>query len=156
MANELIVNVTHSETRVARLENSVVTELFVERERAGGCLGNIYKGKVVRVLPGMQAAFIDIGLDRTAFLHASDVVVDRSRLGEIEEGKKLADIDEDQAPAVKRGRKNSSIESLLQEGNEIIVQVEKEPLGSKGARLTSHVSLPGRYVVYMPRNISIV
>ncbi|MBI4212173.1 MAG: ribonuclease E/G, partial [Deltaproteobacteria bacterium] len=149
MPNELIINVTLSETRVARLESGVVAELFTERIRSTGVVGNVYKGKVVRVLPGMQAAFVDIGLERTAFLHASDVV----------EGLKHSeDVDaDDEEPAEetpkkrpRKSREDSSIQNLLHEGNEILVQVEKEPMGSKGARVTSHISLPGRFLVFMP------
>lgn len=147
MSNELILNVTLGEARVARLENSVVSELYIERTREQGVVGNIYKGKIVRVLPGMQAAFIEIGLERTAFLHASEVVEELTRFdADLEE-------DSDEKPEQKRrrsSRRRPLIEDLLKEGNEILVQVEKEPMGTKGARLTSHVSLPGRYMVYMP------
>lgn len=139
MSNELILNVTLGETRVARLENGVVADLYIERTKEQGVVGNVYKGKVVRVLPGMQAAFIDIGLDRTAFLHASDVVEDFTRFeADLEPEKRF------------RSRHRKTIDELLKEGREILVQVEKEPMGTKGARLTSHVSLPGRYLVYMP------
>ncbi|MBI5299332.1 MAG: Rne/Rng family ribonuclease [Deltaproteobacteria bacterium] len=147
MANELILNVTLGETRVARLENGVVSELYIERAKEQGVVGNVYKGKVVRVLPGMQAAFVDIGLERTAFLHASDVVQELTRFD--------VDIDDDpeeEQPKHKRfsHARNRKIEDLLKEGREILVQVEKEPMGTKGARLTSHISLPGRYSVFMP------
>lgn len=158
MPNELIVNVTLGETRVTRLENGVVAELFIERAHDQGVVGNIYKGKVVRVLPGMQAAFIDIGLERTAFLHASDVVKDLSKLGERENSSDEDLMDETELEEVsfrskkktKGSRSDRFIENLLQEGKDILVQVEKEPMGTKGARLTSHLSLPGRYLVYMP------
>jgi ribonuclease G len=147
MANELIINVTLSETRVARLENGVVAELHIERAREEGIVGNIYKGKVVRVMPGMQAAFVEIGLDRTAFLHAEDVVRDMARFEEMgEEGLE----EENSSPAKKSRRFERQIENMLKDGNDILVQVEKEPLGTKGARVTSHVSLPGRFLVYMP------
>lgn len=142
MANELILNVTLGETRVARLENGVVSELHIERTREQGVVGNVYKGKVVRVLPGMQAAFIEIGLERTAFLHASDVVQELTRFEEVLE------TEENLRRFKSSSRRN--IEELLREGKEILVQVEKEPMGTKGARLTSHISLPGRYLVYMP------
>lgn len=149
MPNELIINVTLGETRVARLENGVVTELTIERKREEEVVGNIYKGKVVRVMPGMQAAFIDIGLERTAFLHASDVVKD---LTVFEDDEAKVDIEDDEAHEVrtKRVAGDRYIENILQDGKEILVQVEKEPLGTKGARVTSHISLPGRYLVYMP------
>ena len=171
MSNELIFNVTLGETRIARLEGGVVTELYIERTKEQGVVGNIYKGKVVRVLPGMQAAFVEIGLERTAFLHAADVVEEMTRFeADLEDEEISEEISEDAEeevaatpstpetaekkapakPAKKRFRKRQNIEDLLKEGNEIIVQVEKEPIGTKGARLTSHVSLPGRYLVYMP------
>jgi ribonuclease G len=158
MPNELVVNVTLGETRVARLENGIVSELFIERAREQGVVGNIYKGRVVRVLPGMQAAFVDIGLDRTAFLHASDVVKDLTKLSE-EDKKPAGDeeaIDEEgeenvsRRPRSRSSRSDRYIENVIQEGKDILVQVEKEPMGTKGARLTSHLSLPGRYLVYMP------
>jgi len=159
MPNELIVNVTLGETRVARLENGVVAELFIERAREQGVVGNIYKGRVVRVLPGMQAAFVDIGLDRTAFLHASDAIKDLTRLSEeemVNKGEAEAAEDEGEEPVAhpprrqRLPRSERQIENILQEGKDILVQVEKEPIGTKGARLTSHLSLPGRYLVYMP------
>ena len=151
MPNELIINVTLGETRIARLENGVVTELTIERTREGGIVGNIYKGKVVRVMPGMQAAFVEIGLDRTAFLHASDVARDLARFEE-EENSTRAAREEEEPPGRggRRPRGGRAIESVLQDGREVLVQVEKEPMGTKGARVTSHVSLPGRYLVYMP------
>ncbi|HPM41511.1 MAG TPA: Rne/Rng family ribonuclease [bacterium] len=150
MPNELIVNVTLGETRVARLENGVVTDLTIERKREEEVVGNIYKGRVVRVMPGMQAAFIDIGLERTAFLHASDVVRDLTRFEEEGEEKRDIDEDDEEPPRPRRQQGDRSIENVLKDGKEILVQVEKEPLGSKGARVTSHISLPGRYLVYMP------
>ncbi|PJA20576.1 MAG: Rne/Rng family ribonuclease [Deltaproteobacteria bacterium CG_4_10_14_0_2_um_filter_43_8] len=146
MANELIINVTLGETLVARLENGVVTELFIERVHQGHLVGNIYKGKVVRVLPGMQAAFVDIGLERTAFVHAHDLISEDNM-----DDKGRKDLDDDIDPRKKKKTKvYSSIDKLLKEGNEILVQVEKEPIGTKGARITCHISLPGRYLVYMP------
>ena len=148
MPNELIINVTLGETRIARLENGVVTELTIERRREQGIVGNIYKGRVVRVLPGMQAAFVDIGLERTGFLHASDVVKDLTRFEEEEAHD--AEEDEEATQKKSRRRQDRTIEDLLQDGKEILVQIDKEPLGTKGARITSHVSLPGRYLVYMP------
>ncbi|MDO8527504.1 MAG: Rne/Rng family ribonuclease [Deltaproteobacteria bacterium] len=160
MANELILNVTLGETRVARLENGVVSELYIERTREQGVVGNVYKGKVVRVLPGMQAAFIEIGLGRTAFLHASDVVQEMTRFeaeidseeeGIDEEGEEGDEKEEaEKKPRKFTHRRGQKIEDLLKEGKDILVQVEKEPMGTKGARLTSHISLPGRYLVYMP------
>ncbi|GFM53142.1 ribonuclease G [Pseudomonas cichorii] len=126
MSEEILINITPMESRVAVVENGVLQEVHVERTQRRGIVGNIYKGKVVRVLPGMQAAFIDIGLDRAAFIHASEI--------SMREG-----------PAVE------TISSLIHEGQSLVVQVTKDPIGSKGARLTTQLSIPSRYLVYMPR-----
>ena len=136
MPRDLIVSTSPEETRVALLEDGVVSELFLEREAQRGIVGSIYKGRVTRVLPGMQSAFVDLGLERDAFLHAADV------FEELPENLLTAD-------EVTTAR-SAPIEERLSEGQEVIVQVLKEPLGTKGARITSHVSLPGRYVVLMP------
>ena len=126
MSEEILINITPMESRVAVVENGVLQEVHVERTQKRGIVGNIYKGKVVRVLPGMQAAFVDIGLDRAAFIHASEI--------SLREG-----------PAVE------SISALVHEGQSLVVQVTKDPIGSKGARLTTQLSIPSRYLVYMPR-----
>lgn len=126
MSEEILINITPMESRVALVENGVLQELHLERTQHRGIVGNIYLGKVVRVLPGMQAAFVDIGLERTAFIHAAEVANGDGYGGE-------------------------SISTLLQEGQSLVVQVTKDPIGSKGARLTTHLSLPSRYLVYMPR-----
>jgi ribonuclease G len=136
MTRELVVSTTPRETRVALLEEGDVAELFIERETHRGIVGSIYKGRVTRVLPGMQSAFVDLGLERDAFLHAADV------FEELPENLLSA---EEQETA-----RQAPIEERLHEGQEVIVQVLKEPLGTKGARITSHVSLPGRYLVLMP------
>ena len=128
MSEEILINVTPPETRVAVVENGVVQELIIERTAKRGLVGNIYKGKVCRVLPGMQAAFVDAGLERAAFLHASDI-----RAGEAEHSGQITD--------------------LVREGGEVIVQVVKDPLGTKGARLTTNISIPSRFMVFMP-NVS--
>jgi ribonuclease G len=132
MTTEMIVNVSPRETRAALLENGVLQELFVERASRMGLTGNLYKGRVSRVLPGMQAAFIDIGLERTAFLHVSDIIqpADAEGSGEIP--------------------RTENIRELVNEGGDILVQVLKDPLGTKGARLTTFVTIPSRYLVYMP------
>lgn len=127
MSEEILINVTPPETRVAVIENGVLQELVIERSRQRGLVGNIYKGEVCRVLPGMQAAFVDIGLARAAFLHLSDLC--------------SKDLE-------KKGSAN--IEHYLHEGQHIVVQVTKDPIGSKGARLTTEISIPSRYQVYMP------
>jgi ribonuclease G len=138
MPRDLVVSTTPQETKVALLEDGVVSELFIEREAHRGSVGNVYKGQVTRVLPGMQSAFVDLGLERDAFLHAADV------FEELDENLLTP---EEQAVASHR---HAPIEERLREGQELLVQVVKEPLGTKGARITSHVSLPGRYLVLMP------
>ena len=158
MSNELIINARPYETRVALVENNTVVELHIERDTGQELTGNIYRGRVARVLPGMQAAFIDIGLGRTAFLYVSDVYKDFSDLEQMmlensqaeEEGGECEETDA-KALEVDLSRETSlQIEELLHEGQNIMVQVAKEPLGNKGARLTSHISLPGRHLVLMP------
>jgi ribonuclease G len=155
MSNDLIINARPHETRVALVENGVITELHIERESGQGLMGNIYRGKVVRVLPGMQAAFVDIGLDRTAFLYVTDVYKDFRDIeqmmlrnnGKDEENE--YDLHDEEDSDRLQGI-SFQIEDLLHEGQDLMVQVAKEPLGNKGARLTSHVSLPGRHLVLMP------
>lgn len=145
MTKELVISTTSHETRVALLEGGHIAELYIEREREMGIVGNIYKGKVVRVLPGMQAAFVDIGLEKAAFLYVADV------LDEMEQVER--NIDGDGNPAGHEEAQTPSlppIEELLTEGQELLVQISKEPIGTKGARITSHISLPGRHLVYMP------
>jgi len=128
MPEEILVNVTPKEVRVALLDNGALQELHIERKLQQGLLGNIYKGKVLRLLPGIQAAFIDIGLERAGFLHAKDIRLDYENL---------------------------DIRDLLKPGEEVIVQVYKDPLGSKGARLTKMFSIPSRYLVLTPDNVQV-
>jgi len=182
MSKEMIISSSAHETRVAILEDDQVAEIFIERERSRGVVGNVYKGRVSKVLPGMQSAFVDLGLERDGFLYVSDVVAS------FEEFERLDTDDEEhppsppatagQAPGAVSGNGVSSssgihkahsprgnggrrdrdrekgpepkIEELLKEGQEVIVQVAKEPLGTKGARLTSHATMPGRFLVFMP------
>ncbi|MBK8172428.1 MAG: Rne/Rng family ribonuclease [Sandaracinaceae bacterium] len=149
--NSLVINVDIGETRVALIENGILSELYVERTRDRSPVGNIYLGKVTRVLPGMQAAFVDIGLDRAAFLHVEDVV----REEDFDEMAANVDddddsVDEERGSKSKRISRKTPIRDVLKEGQHIIVQVSKGPISTKGARVTSHISLPGRYVVYMP------
>jgi ribonuclease G len=185
MNKEMIVSSNGHETMVAILEDDLVAEIFVERERHRGVVGNVYKGRVSKVLPGMQSSFIDLGLERDGFLYVADVI------DTLDEFDKLAGDDDDEGnnnsgggskardgstgspspspstgsgrPEPVEGRAESrgdrdrdrdrpqpKIEELLKEGQEIIVQVVKEPLGTKGARLTSHVTMPGRFLVFMP------
>src|SRR5712671_1232073 len=146
MTKEMIVSSNGHETMVAILEDDLVAEVFVERERQRGVVGNVYKGRVSKVLPGMQSSFIDIGLERDGFLYVADVI------DTLEEFEKLESSDDDVRPARNgdRDRPQPKIEDLLRQGEEILVQVVKEPLGTKGARLTSHVSMAGRFLVFMP------
>lgn len=131
MSKEILINVTPQETRVAILENGVLQELYIERSRNKGLVGNIYKGRVSRVLPGMEAAFVEVGMERAAFLHVSDML---------------------------HGKENGerpNIMTLLREGQEILVQVVKDQLGSKGARVTAHITIPSRYLVFMPNSTNV-
>jgi ribonuclease G len=146
MSEEILINVTPQETRVAVVENGVLQEIYIERARQLGIVGNIYKGKVARILPGMQAAFVEIGLERTAFLHAADIRLQR-------DNEVRAPAFEAGGPAVTaRAAHSTRIHELLYEGQEIIVQVVKDALGTKGARLTTQITLPARYVVFMPHD----
>lgn len=133
MSEEILVNASPTETRVALVENGMLQEVHIERTQRRGHVGNIFKGKVVRVLPGMQAAFVEIGLERAGFIHAQDI----------------ASLDED-------GMENRNIDvgdirEMIHEGQSLVVQVVKDPIGTKGARLTTHISISGRYLVYMPK-----
>ncbi len=194
MNKEMIISSGDHDTRVAILEDDQVVEIFIERERQRGVVGNIYKGRVSKVLPGMQSSFVDIGLERDAFLYVSEVVNTVEEFDRLESGEEddvpaivepvenaeaaLAQASEAEDPAQavqvratepppasgssrddRRGhshdrerpdRPQAKIEDLLKEGQEVLVQVVKEPLGTKGARLTSHVTMPGRFLVFMP------
>ncbi|MCU7835928.1 MAG: ribonuclease G [gamma proteobacterium symbiont of Taylorina sp.] len=132
MSDELLINVTPQETRVATIENGMLQEVIIERARKRGLVGNVYKGKVCRVLPGMQAAFLEIGLERTAFLHLSDIVIPEDKKNTPEQELSICDV--------------------IRDGQEILVQVVKDPMGSKGARLTTNITIPARYLVYMPNS----
>ncbi len=134
MSAELLINVTPSESRVALIENGILQEVHVERHTKRGLVGNIYRGKVSRVLPGMQAAFVDIGLEKAAFLHASDIVIHSEVVGEVN----TSDITK------------QDIRELVKDGQDIVVQVVKDPIGTKGARLTTDITIPSRYLVFMP------
>ncbi len=141
MSEELLINVTPQETRVALVENGVLQEICIERSRRLGLVGNVYKGRVVRVLPGMEAAFIDIGLDRAAFLHVSDIAA-------------APDSAEAPVPVAHTGQ-YPSIQEILRDGQEVLVQVIKDPLGSKGARLTTHLTCASHFLVLMPNDFSL-
>jgi ribonuclease G len=154
MTKEMIISSNGHETMVAILEDDLVAEVFIERERQRGVVGNVYKGRVSKVLPGMQSSFIDLGLERDGFLYVADVVDTLEEFDKLESG----DDDASAAPRPERAegrvredaRAQPRIEDLLKEGEEILVQVVKEPLGTKGARLTSHVTMAGRFLVFMP------
>ena len=175
MSSKIIVNAEPYETRLALVENGVAAELYVERESEKSIVSNIYKGRVTKVLPGMQASFVDIGLEKAGFLYVNDV----DTIESIENYRKIAaeqaedegdeeeldfdsngeDSDRNGAhefTAAGLGRRNRRaskgrlIEDLLHDGQDVLVQVSKEPIGTKGSRLTSYIALPGRYVVYMP------
>jgi ribonuclease G len=183
MNKEMVISSTPHETRVAILEDDQVVEVFIEREQTRGVVGNIYKGRVSKVLPGMQSSFVDLGLERDAFLYVSDVIDPSAESLEDDEETPVAEAPDLEAAAVEaaaavsaeggeapaadaasapargdgkrreRDRQDApevKIEDLLREGQEVVVQVVKEPLGTKGARITSHISLPGRFLVYMP------
>jgi ribonuclease G len=159
MNKEMIISSNGHETRVAILEDDLAAEIFVERERNRGVVGNVYKGRVSKVLPGMQSAFIDLGLERDGFLYVSDVLNTEEAFAKFSgEEEDEDDANENKADAGQpRARRDDRdkvqeqrIEELLKEGQEILVQIAKEPLGTKGARLTSHVTLPGRFLVFMP------
>ncbi len=181
MNKEMIISSGDHDTRVAILEDDQVVEIFIERERQRGVVGNVYKGRVSKVLPGMQSSFVDIGLERDAFLYVTEVVnaedFERLESGDDEDegaldsggsegsegsegsgsegnGKAAAaerpDRQRHQGRGSRDDRPQAKIEDLLKEGQEVLVQVVKEPLGTKGARLTSHVTMPGRFLVFMP------
>ena len=172
--NQIVINVDIGETRVAIIENGIVAELHIERRGDRSVVGDVYLGKVTRVLPGMNAAFVDLGLERAAFLHVDDALPDEELRAAMLDAE--ADDDDEPDPAEGEGaeegaegapreakpkprrqqrqpreqRTQKPIRDLVREGQEIIVQVSKGPISTKGARVTSHISLPGRYVVYMP------
>ena len=138
MSVEVLINVAPAETRAALVEDGIVQELYIERSRRRGLVSNLYQGRVMRVLPGMQAAFIDIGLERTAFLHAADVASpppDETVVGLMPLGAATVE----------------DVRRLLSAGDDILVQVIKDPIGTKGARLTTYITLPARFLVYLPR-----
>lgn len=151
MSREIIISSAPYETRVALMEQRRLIEVFIERARDKGVTGNIYKGKVTRVLPGMQAAFVDIGLEKAAFLHGSDLYAELGDEFIAEEGVTPIEVVAD-APSTnqKAAARRVPIEERLKKGQEILIQVAKPPIGSKGARITSAISLPGRYLVFTP------
>ena len=166
MNKELIVSSTGREVAAAILENDQVAEIYIERESQRGVAGNIYKGRVRKVLPGMQSSFVDIGLERDAFLYVSDVIDTIEEFDRIESGEDDEEIaggngqgsngkPGGRVRATGQNSADQKIQDLLKGGQEVLVQVVKEPLGTKGARATSHVSIPGRFLVFMPTADSI-
>ena len=147
MGQEIAISVTREETRAAVLDNGVVTDLYADRAKNKDFVGNIYKGKVLKVLPGMQAAFIDIGLERAAFIHASDLSTGTEPGDTVVE----SEVD-DKSQEMPRPRRQTvrPIQELLEEDQELMVQIAKGPIGTKGPRVTTYISLPGRYLVFMP------
>ncbi|TSA04320.1 MAG: S1 RNA-binding domain-containing protein, partial [Nitrospiraceae bacterium] len=145
MGLEIIINVAREETRVAVLDRKILTDLYIDRVKQRDFVGNVYKGKVVKVLPGLQAAFVEIGQDKAAFMHVSELA------GGIGAEDTLLEEDE-KASEVPKPKRHSAkpIEDLLDEGQELMVQVTKGPIGTKGSRVTSYVSLPGRFLVFLP------
>lgn len=163
MSDQLIVNVASFETRIAFLEGGVVTELMIERNADRGLVGNIYLGKVQRVLPGMQAAFVELGIGKAAFLYVGDVVRSQPSLDPHDALEDLArlnhedtqEAEEEKATEAlvkqkRRPKERHKIEDLLKPGQEILVQVTKDPIGTKGPRISCNISVPGRHVVFMP------
>jgi ribonuclease G len=149
----LVINADGPETRVALVEDGLLGELYIERKRERGIAGNIYKGRVERVLPGMQAAFVNIGLEKSAYLHVSDVrgtPDDLKGLLSAESNRNDDREEEEEERDAARAHGGARIEDLLKEGQEVIVQVTKEPISTKGARTTRYISLPGRHLVFMP------
>ncbi len=146
ISEEILLNITPQETRVAIVENGALQEVSIERQRSRGIVGNIYKGKVNRVLPGMEAAFVDIGLEKAGFLHVSDIDIHEHTDADVS-----ADADVGADPDSDNGSR-PLINELLREGQTLLVQVLKDPMGTKGARLTTNISVPSRYLVYMPNS----
>ena len=157
MGKRIVVNVGVTETRLAVQDGNQLTELYVERARRRSIVGNIYKGVVTNVLPGMQAAFVEIGLSKDAFLYGGDYTAnlgeEDDQGGPAEEDDDAGDVDLGEGEVETRvGHVHAPIEEMLRKGQEILAQVSKESLGSKGARITSFISIPGRYIVYMPQS----
>ncbi|MFQ5894212.1 MAG: ribonuclease E/G [Nitrospinota bacterium] len=152
MRSEIIVNSEPQETRVALLEDGQVAEFYIERARDRGIVGNIYKGQVTKVLPGMQAAFVDIGLEKAGFLYVDEVdTIESIKAYQRQVSGEEAEIEFEGGKETRRRHNHERpIEQMLREGQEVLVQVSKEPMGNKGCRLTSYITLPGRYVVLMP------
>jgi ribonuclease G len=163
MASEIVINSNNREIRVALLENNLLAELFIEHKANRGIVGNVYLGKVIRVLPGMQVAFVNIGLEKAGFLYVGDIdTIDLLGIEHEENEEHPQDlnddeVEDDQEKPFSQANLGVPIQDILKEGQELMVQVAKNPMGTKGPRLTSYISLPGRHIVYMPtmRQISV-
>jgi len=156
MSNKIIINARPYETRIAFLEDGIVAEIYNERKTCQYLIGNIYMGRITRVLPGMQAAFVDIGLERAAFLYVSDVHrdmlnIEQSMFDALKEDDEFDPQDPETFESPPHSLLHFNIEGFLREGQHVMVQVAKEPLGEKGARLTTYISIPGRHMVLMPK-----
>src|SRR5262245_23684799 len=150
MKREILINATPRETRVAILEDDQLVELLVDRPDARRMVGDVYLGRIEAVLPGIQAAFVDIGTEKSAFLHSSDVVYPDDKDATDADADEAADDDESEDRPSRRRRKELPIQEVVKRGQDIIVQVSKEPISTKGPRVTADVSLAGRFLVYMP------
>ncbi len=154
MAAEILINVKPQETRVAYVESGTLVDLKIERKTSPTLVGSVHRGTVIRVLPGMQAAFVDIGLDRAAFLYVGDIRADVDSdaypFSDLDRDEPLSTSEDDDHVDERISASKTPIQDLLKEGQSILVQVAKDPLGTKGARITTHVSLPGRFIVYLP------
>jgi len=147
LRREILIDSAPGEVRVVLLEDQLLSEVFIERQAARGVAGNVYKARVSNVLPGMQSAFVDIGLERDAFLYVEDVSEASRDVDLLLAG----DVPPDSGPdRLAAPPPRPAIEDLVKEGQEIVVQVTKDPLAQKGARVTAHVTLPGRFLVYLP------
>jgi ribonuclease G len=151
VSSEIIINANSQEIRIAVMKNGTISDLLIERKKDQGIVGNVYKGKILKVLPGMQVAFVNLGLEKAGFLYVTDIdpYVDRAKPKvEDDPNKKIADDIETENFRVKG--QNIPIEDLIREGQELLVQVTKDPIGTKGARISSYITLPGRLLVFMP------
>ena len=155
MYKQLVINVAEHETRVALLEDGEISEFYVDRGDDSDIAGNIYKGRVLRVLPGMQAAFVNIGLSQAGFIYVDDVFYDNfkeyERLFEMESGEDEDSLEDNPGSEI-LDKRDFTIEELIHEGQQILVQAAKSPMGTKGARISAYASLPGRFLVLMPNS----
>lgn len=161
MSSKILINIRPNQTRVAYLENENLIDFQIEKTRSPTLVGSVFRGKVMRVLPGMQAAFVDIGLDRAAFLYVGDIRVDHETVNQLEIDEderdpvaastdKAQNVNEETVVSNQTETSRIPIQDLIKEGQHVLCQVAKDPLGTKGARITTHISLPGRTLVYMP------